>query len=63
MEVGMRESSVELSVGDSVQFDDQILTVIDIHGDEVTFRVDHCDEQPAVSQFQSGDEFVSRPPR
>jgi hypothetical protein len=41
----MRESPielphVELAVGDSVRVDDQILTVLDICEDEVTFRID-----------------------
>ncbi|HLJ10708.1 MAG TPA: hypothetical protein VKU82_05945 [Planctomycetaceae bacterium] len=40
----MRESCFELSVGESVEFEDQILTVIDISGDEITFRVDFADE-------------------
>jgi hypothetical protein len=40
----MRESRFELAVGDSVRLDDQILTVIDISGDEITFRVDFTDE-------------------
>ena len=33
-------SRVELSIGDSVRVDDQILTVLDICNDEVTFRID-----------------------
>jgi len=33
----MRKSRFDLSVGESIQIDDQILTVIDIHGDEITF--------------------------
>jgi len=40
----MRESRFELAVGDSVRMDDQILTVMDISGDEITFRVDYADE-------------------
>ena len=37
-------SSVELSIGDSVRMDDQILTVLDISEDEVTFRIDAAEE-------------------
>jgi hypothetical protein len=40
----MRESRFELAVGDSVRLDDQILTVIDISGEEITFRVDFADD-------------------
>ena len=36
-------SRVELSIGDSVQIDDQILTVLDICDDEVTFRIETRD--------------------
>lgn len=48
-ETVMRESSIELShvdlsVGDSVRLDDQILTVLDISQDEVTFRFDAIDD-------------------
>ena len=39
----MRESRFELSVGESVRIDNQILTVIDITGDEITFRMDIAD--------------------
>lgn len=45
----MSESRFELSVGDSVRVDDQILTVLDINGDEITFRVDLADEHEASS--------------
>jgi hypothetical protein len=59
----MRETCVELSVGDSVHFDDQVLTVMDIHGDEVTFRVDRCDDHNSTPQTPFGEEFATRPPR
>jgi hypothetical protein len=45
----MRESRFELSVGESVRIDNQILTVIDITGDEITFRMDVLDA------FESAD--------
>jgi hypothetical protein len=38
----MRESGVELAVGDSVQLDNHLLTVMDINGDEITFRLDRA---------------------
>lgn len=59
----MRETCVELSVGDSVHFDDQVLTVIDIHGDDVTFRIDRCDELNPTSHSPFGENIASRPPR
>ena len=43
----MRASRFELAVGESVRVDDQILTVIDISGDEITFRLDYADEHEA----------------
>lgn len=36
----MPEQTIELSVGDVVYIGDRTLTVIDIDGDEVSFRVD-----------------------
>jgi hypothetical protein len=44
----MRESGVELAIGDSVRIQDHLLTVIDIHEDEITFRLD------LVSDEESG---------
>ena len=43
-ELPIELSHVELSVGDSVRIDDQILTVLDISEDEVTFRLDQRDD-------------------
>ena len=37
-------SRVELSVGDCVRINDQILTVLDISEDEVTFRLEKRDD-------------------
>jgi hypothetical protein len=45
----MREMRFELSVGDSLRVDDQVLTVMDIIGDEITFRVDFADELESES--------------
>lgn len=59
----MSESRFELSVGDSVRVDDQILTVLDINGEEITFRIDLADEHDAGS-VQTADLFGKRlPPR
>lgn len=40
----MHEQEVELAVGDVVRIGDHLLTVIDIDGDDVSFRIDHLDE-------------------
>jgi hypothetical protein len=45
----MRELQFELSVGDSLRVDDRVLTVMDIIGDEITFRVDFADELESES--------------
>lgn len=57
----MRQSEVELAIGDSVRVEDHLLTVIDIHGDEITFRLDRADEDDASL---TGAAFAARrPPR
>ena len=58
----MRESRVELCVGDSVRLDDQILTVIDISEDEITIRVDWMDDGDAGA-MQSENCCVQLRPR
>lgn len=47
----MRESRLELSVGESVCIDGQILTVIEITGDEVTFRIDFAEGEETAELF------------
>jgi hypothetical protein len=59
----MRESRFELSVGDSVRLDDQILTVIDISGDEITFRVDMVDEAEPRNVLCGEEAAKQLPPR
>lgn len=57
----MRQFEVELAIGDSVRVEDHVLTVIDIHGDEITFRMDHAEE---VDAEVAGPIFLGRrPPR
>lgn len=57
----MRQSDVELAIGDSVRVDDHILTVVDIQGEEITFRLDQADDTDASL---SATAFTSRrPPR
>jgi hypothetical protein len=59
----MRESRFELAVGDSVRLDDQILTVIDISGEEITFRVDFADALEADSVVCADNLGKPLPPR
>jgi hypothetical protein len=59
----MRESRFELTVGDSVRLDDQILTVIDISGEEITFRVDFADDLGTDSVLCGADSAKPLPPR
>jgi hypothetical protein len=59
----MRETRFELSVGDSVRLDDQILTVIDINGEEITFRVDIADDAESGNVLCSEEEAKRLPPR
>jgi hypothetical protein len=44
----MAERELELSVGDTVQIGDTLVTVVDIDGDEVTFRVDSLETEDCV---------------
>ncbi len=58
----MDESRIELSVGESIRIDDQMLTVVDIQGDEITFRIDPvagCDN----GELYCGLSSAQRPPR
>jgi hypothetical protein len=59
----MSESRFELSVGDSVRLDDQILTVLDINGDEITFRIDLADEQDPGGMLAADSLEKRFPPR
>lgn len=45
----MIESEVELSVGETVQIGDLSVTVLDVTGDEIRFRVDFPEEQAEPS--------------
>jgi len=39
---------IELSVGDTLQIGDCVVTVVDIDGDEVSFRVDQAESENLV---------------
>jgi hypothetical protein len=58
----MDDARVELSVGESIRLDDQILTVIDIQGDEITFRIDHAADGDLSETF-AGQVAALRNPR
>lgn len=58
----MRHAGVELAVGDSVQIKDHVLTVMDITGNEVTFRLDRIGEGEFDLTPPGGD-CNNRPPR
>jgi riboflavin synthase alpha subunit len=57
----MRESHVELSVGDAVSVDGQILTVIDIQDGEVTFRIDEASSGDATSSSDDSRDTARLP--
>ncbi len=40
-----RKTEMELFIGDTIQVGDQFLTVVDIEGDEILFRLDAEDPQ------------------
>ena len=44
----MAQHELELSVGDTVQIGDMLVTVVDIDGDEVSFRVDSVESEECV---------------
>ena len=52
----MQEIELELAVGDVLQVGERTLTLIDINGPEVTFRIDSADFIPE----ESGPVFLPR---
>jgi hypothetical protein len=59
----MRQSGVELAIGDAVQLQDHLLTVIDIQGDEITFRLDQVEEVDSGARTGPFSLTDRRPPR
>ena|GEM_PF-3333320 len=49
----MQEFEMELAVGDTVQIGEHLFTVVDIDGDEVSFRI----EEPAIDDEIYHSEF------
>lgn len=56
-------SGIELAVGESVRLADHVLTILDIHGDEITFRVDYPDEELFGGLCSESGPMADRPPR
>ena len=57
----MDDARVELSVGESIRLDDHILTVIDIIGDEITFRIDLAEDYELSETFGSRGAVLRSP--
>ncbi len=55
----VQEQEIELSIGDSLQIGQHTVTVIDIEGGEVSFRIDREEDHQPVS-VGGFDEFASR---
>jgi hypothetical protein len=52
----MRETSVELAIGDGVRLGEYILTIVDISGEDITLRVDQAadaDVETAAGPLQT----------
>lgn len=56
----MHEQEVELGIGDVVRIGDHLLTVIDVEGDDVSFRIDLITEPRVPFELASS---AARPPR
>ena len=59
----MQEFEIELSIGDTLQFGDQMLTVIDVDRGEITFRIDSANSQISAPRTpkQSAEANTGRP--
>ncbi len=56
----MQERELELSVGDVVQIGNQLLVVVDIENEQVTFRIDDSEVVECVAPT-GHSEFNGRP--
>ena len=58
----MRKYEIELAVGDTLLIGNEMLTILEIDGDEITFRVDEASAcGPEESPFSQADTGRSRP--
>ena len=55
----VQEQEIELSIGDSLQIGQHTVTVVDIDGGDVSFRIDHEEDEQPVSVEGFG-EFAAR---
>ena len=55
-----RKTEMELSIGDTIQVDDQFLTVVDIEGDEILLRLDSEDPQEPKKTLAKDSDSHSR---
>jgi len=55
----VHEQEIELSIGDSLQIGEHTVTIVEIEGDKVTFRVDHEEDFQLVS-IEGGYETIPR---
>lgn len=58
----MQEYELELAVGDAVQIGDCIVTVVDIEGTDISFRIDTPESDDAEA-FLASSISPFRPPR
>lgn len=54
---------MELSVGDSVQIGDRLVTVVEIDGSEISFRIDAAREEEPQFSGVLAENAVLRTPR
>ena len=50
----MQEQEIELSIGDSLLIGEHIVTIVDVEGDEVSFRIDHEEDYQQISSGELG---------
>jgi len=51
----VQEQEIELSIGDSLQVGQQIITIVDIEGDVVSLRIEHQSDVQQVSDGGFGE--------
>ncbi|MBX3437988.1 MAG: hypothetical protein KF861_10895 [Planctomycetaceae bacterium] len=56
----MQAQEIELSIGDSIQIDEHTVTIVDIEGDVVSFRVDHQEDFQLAGRDGSWEGAVPR---
>lgn len=59
----MLPSGIELAVGESVRLAEHVLTILEIHGDEITLRIDSLGDEADGEFCATGRLTMQRPPR